>query len=823
MLRFVRDTLTKAGYAPVVTGAPDDLAALIRAERPQLVLLDLVLSGRDGIELLQEVPELSDLPVIFISGYGRDETVARAFELGADDYIVKPFSPTELVARIRAALRRRREPEAFVLGELAIEYERPPGHGGRRGGGAHRHGVRAAASAVGQRRTGRALRHAAAPDLGRARRRGREPGADLRADPARQARRRRGEPDLDIQPARRRLPHAETRRTLSRRLRPVPGAAGGCARSPLGRGPMPAERAGKCPRAAGGHRLRGGRRQGVRALPEALETAHARRQPELLQEPYPAVVQGTAMRTVRAMTGAEDWVTGASGPHAPTEFAWAGRRPTASGRVLGVGPRGPVEVAMGRSPASVFLCAFWALSAGSGAGGAAAGDGGTEIAAGYASRAGAVLGKYRPPPDRSPETMARAAARFLASLDKAQRRSEGHDLASPERRRWTNAPVRGQAGGVAPGDLDDVQFRAFSDLLAALLSAKGYGKVRDIMLGDDLRATVDGEPNEGVGIEAFRFSVFGDPSAASRWAVQLDGHHVALNITLEGEAYSLSPSFLVTYPQAFTVAGAEVRPLGAETDLAHELAGSLTPAQRTLAVIGERRGALRVGPGRDGVVPEPVGIPGRLLDGTQREKLPALASQWFDLMPPAHARAHQERYLDGLAETRFAWSGPLAAGSDVSWPVQGPSVVIEYANAARAAPMPTIPWITCTRSTGIRTATMAAGSATVPAGRRNENRPMLRARSRRAWPSSPRCALRRPGARARAGDWPLAMGKAPRRISGRIAEGHPHPRLNIVQFERIGPGSPPGAYALSDGRLLGRYVLTPHLMLTRWPYSIISR
>ena len=122
-LRFVRDALTKAGYAPLVTGAPDDLAGLIRAERPQLVLLDLLLPGRDGMELLAEVPELSDLPVIFISGYGRDETVARAFELGADDYIVKPFSPTELVARIRAALRRRREPVTFVLGELAIEYE----------------------------------------------------------------------------------------------------------------------------------------------------------------------------------------------------------------------------------------------------------------------------------------------------------------------------------------------------------------------------------------------------------------------------------------------------------------------------------------------------------------------------------------------------------------------------------------------------------------------------------------------------------------------------------------------------------------------------
>ncbi len=122
-LRFVRDALSAAGYTPLVTSAPNDLAGLIRSERPRLVLLDLMLPVRDGIELLQEIPELSDLPVIFISGYGRDETIARAFELGADDYIVKPFSPTELVARIRAVLRRRRGSETFILGELAIHYE----------------------------------------------------------------------------------------------------------------------------------------------------------------------------------------------------------------------------------------------------------------------------------------------------------------------------------------------------------------------------------------------------------------------------------------------------------------------------------------------------------------------------------------------------------------------------------------------------------------------------------------------------------------------------------------------------------------------------
>ena len=339
---------------------------------------------------------------------------------------------------------------------------------------------------------------------------------------------------------------------------------------------------------------------------------------------------------------------------------------------------------MTRSLEWVLLCMFCALAAAPGPGGASAGDGETGIAAGYASRAGAVLGTHHPaPPDRSPETMARAAARFLGSLDAAQRRVAHYDMAHPERRRWTNAPVRGQVGGVALGDLDDARLRAFSDLLAALLGAKGYAKVRDVMLGDDLRATVDGEPNDGVGIGAFRFAVFGEPSAGSRWAVQLDGHHVALNVTLDGDAYSLSPSFIGTYPQAFSVAGRELRPLAAETDLAHALAASLTPAQRALAVIAERRGALRVGPGRDGVVPEPAGIPGRLLNGAQRETLLALASQWFDLMPAAHARAQRERFLDGLGETRFAWSGPLAPGSDVSWAIQGPSIVIEYANDAR--------------------------------------------------------------------------------------------------------------------------------------------
>ena len=122
-LRFVRDTLTAAGYATLVTGEHEELSQIIRTEKPHLVLLDLMLPGTDGIALMESVPELGELPVVFISGYGRDETVARALKAGAADYVVKPFSPTELTARVEAALRRVARPEPFTLGALAIHYE----------------------------------------------------------------------------------------------------------------------------------------------------------------------------------------------------------------------------------------------------------------------------------------------------------------------------------------------------------------------------------------------------------------------------------------------------------------------------------------------------------------------------------------------------------------------------------------------------------------------------------------------------------------------------------------------------------------------------
>jgi len=124
-LRYVRDALVQAGYAPLVAGDAREALSLMEAERPDLALLDLMLPGTNGIELMRDILRTADVPVIFLSAYGGDELVTRALEMGAVDYVAKPFSPTELAARIKAALRRRvaDEPlEPYVLGGLAIDY-----------------------------------------------------------------------------------------------------------------------------------------------------------------------------------------------------------------------------------------------------------------------------------------------------------------------------------------------------------------------------------------------------------------------------------------------------------------------------------------------------------------------------------------------------------------------------------------------------------------------------------------------------------------------------------------------------------------------------
>ena len=127
-LRSVREILAQGGCATTIATGPDEALHLTESEKPELVLLDLALAGVDGFELMQDILDISDAPVICLSPRGRDQDIERALELGAADYVVKPFSPTELNARIRAALRRTAGADPgdaappFALGDLAIDY-----------------------------------------------------------------------------------------------------------------------------------------------------------------------------------------------------------------------------------------------------------------------------------------------------------------------------------------------------------------------------------------------------------------------------------------------------------------------------------------------------------------------------------------------------------------------------------------------------------------------------------------------------------------------------------------------------------------------------
>lgn len=106
---------------------PQEAMDAIEKERPDLVLLDIVLPGMDGFHLCQEIRRFSDVPIVMLSARDAEVDKVRGLEMGADDYITKPFSHLELLARVRAVLRRYQAQlpavgEVFESGDLRIDF-----------------------------------------------------------------------------------------------------------------------------------------------------------------------------------------------------------------------------------------------------------------------------------------------------------------------------------------------------------------------------------------------------------------------------------------------------------------------------------------------------------------------------------------------------------------------------------------------------------------------------------------------------------------------------------------------------------------------------
>lgn len=128
VVALARDYLVKHGYR--VTTASDGQAALAaaRSEKPDLIILDLMLPGMDGREVCKALRRESDVPIIMLTALAEEIDQVTGLEIGADDYITKPFSPRALVARVRALLRRSRGevalPAVVRVGKLEIDAER---------------------------------------------------------------------------------------------------------------------------------------------------------------------------------------------------------------------------------------------------------------------------------------------------------------------------------------------------------------------------------------------------------------------------------------------------------------------------------------------------------------------------------------------------------------------------------------------------------------------------------------------------------------------------------------------------------------------------
>ena len=130
---FISMILTANGYDTIIVNTGEEALTMISSHCPDLIVLDLGLPDMDGLEVLRSVRKWSSLPIVVVSARNHERDKVEALDYGADDYLVKPFGTSELLARIRTAIRHTRtslsNPEIaqsgrFTTGDLVIDYDK---------------------------------------------------------------------------------------------------------------------------------------------------------------------------------------------------------------------------------------------------------------------------------------------------------------------------------------------------------------------------------------------------------------------------------------------------------------------------------------------------------------------------------------------------------------------------------------------------------------------------------------------------------------------------------------------------------------------------
>ena len=306
-------------------------------------------------------------------------------------------------------------------------------------------------------------------------------------------------------------------------------------------------------------------------------------------------------------------------------------------------------------------------------------------AAGRAQRAGTGAAASSGASSDATGRIVAAAQAVVASLDDAGRAKIQFPYDSPQKTKWSNLPSpMFQRAGVRLADLTAPQRAAVDALLSTALSRDGYRKVTEIMRADGVLGRGQGAGRGGGGGPRFAedeyyLAFLGTPSVTAPWLLQFGGHHLAINLTMAGSQASMAPSLPAAQPAIYEFEGRTVRPLGNENDKAFALINALSDPQRQQAIIGSRVADLVLGAGQDGRTIQPEGVRASALSAQQQAMLLDVVREWVGIQNDAFAEPRMAEIRSHLADTFFAWSGPITNGSAAYFRVQGPTLHIEYA------------------------------------------------------------------------------------------------------------------------------------------------
>jgi hypothetical protein len=280
----------------------------------------------------------------------------------------------------------------------------------------------------------------------------------------------------------------------------------------------------------------------------------------------------------------------------------------------------------------------------------------------------------------------KAVNAFLATLDDTKRDKVEYDFSdNTARQTWSNFPATTvPREGIEMSELTTAQQKAADAVLQVALSPSGAQEDADIRKADNELNSLGGQGADGFGsLKDYYFAVYGKPSTTQPFMVQFGGHHLARNLTYNGDKVSQTPQFVGSEPTSFTSGGTTVQPVKAESTAMFGMLAGLNAKQKKAAEITSGTfDDLVMGPGKDsGTFPASEGLLVSQLTAAQKKLVTAAIRTYVGDLDKTAADKLMAKYESELSRTRIGWSnnaGPTDENSYIR--IDGPSVWIEFIN-----------------------------------------------------------------------------------------------------------------------------------------------